>query len=81
MNFKNFTLGTLLVAGMAALPVGLTAATAQSCVPGKVTPESYRWDFKAEASGLLNQIRADALQAQGHADKIARFNDESNITW
>lgn len=42
MNFKHLAVGTLLVAGMASLLVSSMAATGQSCVPGKATPESYR---------------------------------------
>jgi hypothetical protein len=66
---------------MASLLVSSMAATGQSCVPGKATPESYTWDFKAEASRLLDLIRADAIQAQDHADKIANYNMESEISW
>jgi hypothetical protein len=81
VNFKHHAVGTLLVAGMASLPVSSMAATGQSCVPGKVTIESYLWDFKAEASRLLDQIRADAVQAKEHADKTANYNMESEISW
>jgi len=80
MNVKNFAAGTLLVAGLAAMPVSSMAATAQSCVPGKATPESYTWDFKAEASKLLDQIRMDAVKAQGRADVIKTYNLEP-ISW
>ena len=80
MNFKHLAVGSLLVAGIAVLPVSSMAATAHSCVPGRVTPQSYTWDFKAEASRLLDQIRVDAVKAHGQADLIKSFNLEP-ISW
>ena len=81
MKFKHLAVGPLLVAGMAVLPVGSMAATSQSCAPGKVTSESYTWDFKAEASKLLDGIRADAVQTRNRAETIATFNMKPAISW
>jgi hypothetical protein len=81
MKFKHLAVGTLLAAGMAVLPVSSMAATSQSCAPGKVTSESYTWDFKAEASKLLDGIQADAVQARNRAETIETLNMKPEISW
>ena len=79
MNFKNIAVGTLLVAGLTTLPVSALAMS-HSCVAGKAATESYTRNFKAEASRLLDQVRADAVKAQDQAELIKSFNLEP-ISW
>lgn len=64
------------------LPVAVLAVTAPVCKCGPPTPESYKWDFAKEASGLLEHMHADAYNAQFAADKLNSFNFErDNMDW
>lgn len=81
MQLKHLAGAFLLVAGVAALPVASLAAENSACVAGKPTPESYTWNFRAEASQLLNDIQADAVHAQQHADKLETYASQLQISW
>ena len=81
MKVRNLVASAMVVAGMVSVPVTSMAATVGSCVPGKATPESYTWDFKAEASRLLDQVRVDAMKARSRADKLEQFDMEPTISW
>lgn len=55
------------------LPAVTFAATQPVCKCGPPTPESYKWDFSKEATGLLYQMHGDAYQAENAADRLESF--------
>jgi chromosome segregation ATPase len=81
MQLKHFPGALLLAAGVAALPVVSLAADSRTCVAGKPTPASYTWNFRAEASQLLNDIQTDAAHAQQHADRLQTYASELQISY
>jgi hypothetical protein len=81
MNLKHCATTFLVFAGMAALPATSLAAESHACAPGKPTPQSYTWDFRGEASRLLNDIQVDAAKAQQHASKLDVFAADPLISW
>ena len=52
------------------------AATQPVCQCGPPTPESYKWNFSKEASGLLAQLHQDAYGVRDSADKLEGYNRE-----
>jgi len=68
-----------LLAGVVALAsTGLFAASAKLCPTGPPTAASYTWNFPRETSGLLTQMKTDALQVRHVADKLQALNRESS---
>jgi hypothetical protein len=80
MNFRHLSVGGCLVAALVFLPASSMAAIRQSCAPGKPTAASYTWDFKAEASRILESIRLDAAKAHRQAALIKSY-DPLSISW
>jgi hypothetical protein len=63
-------------------PAVLLAYTQAPCQCGKPTPESYKWNFPAEASHLLNQVKQDSLKIQNSADQLEAYDREPmTIDW
>jgi hypothetical protein len=52
-----------------------------SCTAGPATPESYTWNFSREASGLLNDMRADANQVANQAAQLENFSRNPEVDW
>lgn len=52
------------------------AATQPVCQCGPPTPESYKWNFSKEASGLLAQFHQDAYGVRDSADTLEEYNRE-----
>jgi hypothetical protein len=91
VNIRRSTfLRTCLGFGAVALlgPSLLMAVTVKECHVGPPTPESYKWNFSKETSGLFNEIlqRADAVEQeaeqlqelQRNADLI-NYQDEASL--
>ncbi len=80
MNFNRFVKSGYLIAAMVALPA-LSAAAPKECVPAKPTSESYNWNFKGEASRLLNSLQQDSMSAQKHAATLQTFDENPSVDW
>jgi hypothetical protein len=52
------------------------AATPPVCKCGPPTPESYKWNFSQEASGLLAKLHQDAYRVRDSADYLEKYNRE-----
>lgn len=70
-----------LMGALAALPTAALALTPRKCGAGQPTAASYTWNFQKEASGLLQNVRADAAQAENHAATLQTFALNENISW
>jgi hypothetical protein len=81
MHIKYFTGIVPLFATMLALPVISSAATPQTCKPGAATPASYKWNFRQEASQLLDNIQRESVKVRNHADTLQTFVLNPNIAW
>jgi len=68
-------------AAPAAAATAVAAASAPACMAGQPTAASYTWDFKAEASTILTDIRSDARQAVDHADMLRSFARNPDLSW
>jgi len=71
----------LLLAGMAFVPAIPMPAATGKCTVSKATPESYKWNFKHEASRLLDQVRRDALDARHHAATLESVAEDTDVDW
>jgi hypothetical protein len=69
---------TCLFAGALVLPAGSTAQNS-SCASGTPTAQSYTWNFRQEAQGLLDNVGAEAWRTSFHADQLQHFSNE--IAW
>jgi len=54
-------------------------STDRSCALGVPTAQSYTWNFRQEAQGLLDDVGADASQTRYHADQLENFSQQ--IDW
>lgn len=80
MEQKHFR-GNLKLAVVAlALPL-LVEAGQKICRTGPPTPESYTWNFREEASQLLEGTRSRAYQVQMEADLMESFTRQPSISW
>jgi len=50
-------------------------------VAGRVTPQSYSWDFKGEANSIFKDIQYEAMQAVYHADVLQSFKENTTLDW
>jgi hypothetical protein len=81
MRMKYWNLG-LIIGVIALFSPGLFAASAKLCQTGPPTPASYTWNFPKEASGLLAQMRTDALQVRNIADTLQELDHQGeNNFW
>ena len=80
MKFNRFGTITGLLASMLVLPV-LSSAAPKECVEGKPTAASYTWDFKSEATNLLNGIQQDASNGRDHAALLQSFANDPDLSW
>ena len=58
------------VLGAALLLPAATQSEPHSCQAGAPTAESYTWNFRAEAQGLLDDVGDEARQTREHADQL-----------
>ncbi len=77
VSFYARLLGCLF-SGALILPAA-PVSTSQSCVSGAPTAQSYTWNFRQEAEGLLDDVGAEAWQASFHADQLQNFSQQ--IAW
>lgn len=75
MRMHYWNLG-LVAAVIALTSTGLFAASAKLCPTGPPTAASYTWNFPKEASGLLVQMKTDAMQVQNIADTLEALDRE-----
>jgi uncharacterized protein YacL (UPF0231 family) len=75
---KILTIGCLTGA-LAAMPA--LAMAPKECVAGKATAASYTWNFRKEATGLLQDVQSEAAQVRNHAAKIQTFGREYEVSW
>jgi hypothetical protein len=75
MRVKYWNLG-LIIGVIALFSPGLFAASAKLCQTGPPTAASYTWNFPKEASGLLVQMKADAVQVRTIADNLGAIDRE-----
>lgn len=69
---------------MLAVAVGSPAFAASSqslCPVGPPTPASYTWNFPGEASSLLAQIKADAVQVSHDADNLQALDRQASLNF
>ena len=76
MRMHYWNLG-LIAAIIGLSSTGLFAASATLCQTGPPTASSYTWNFPKEASGLLVQMKTDAMQVRDIADKLQAIDRES----
>ena len=75
MKLKYWNLGLIaIVIGLSS--TGLFATSAKLCPTGPPTAASYTWNFPKEASGLLVQMKTDAIQVRDIADKLDGLDHE-----
>ncbi len=67
-----------LAAGALVLPAA-SLSQSRACTSGALTPQSYTWNFRQEAQGLLGDVDLDAYWASYHADQLDHFSPE--ISW
>lgn len=67
-----------LFAGTLILPAA-SLSTNGSCALGAPTAQSYTWNFRQEAQGLLDDVGAEAWQTSFHADQLQNFRQD--IDW
>ncbi len=77
---NRVTTSLAVIAAAVLWPASLAAAN-RSCVAGKPTPASYTWNFRAEASHLLNNIQADADFIKDHSDVLEQTALDGTISW
>ncbi len=73
-------LGYLAVAALVAPALPLAAAD-HSCPAAAPTEQSYTWNFKAEASGLLAAVQQEASDVVDRADELQNFALDTGISW
>ena len=78
---QRYLLTGLLLAGMAFVPAVSMSAATKECPVSRATPESYKWNFKNEASQLLDRVRTDALDARHHAATLESEAEDTDIDW
>jgi hypothetical protein len=81
MRLRNLATTMILIAGTAALPVSAATASSQACVAQKPTAASYTWNFRSEASRLLNDIQMDAAKIRNRAATLESFEPMQLETW
>ena len=75
MRMHYWNLG-LIAAVIGLSSTGLFAASGKLCPTGPPTAASYTWNFPKEASGLLVQMKTDAMQVRNIADKLGGLDRE-----
>jgi hypothetical protein len=81
MRTKYWNLG-LIIGVIALFSPGVFAASAKLCQTGPPTAASYTWNFPKEASGLLVQMKTDAMQVKNIADNLGAVDREGyNNFW
>lgn len=79
MRIPKMILTGCLAGSMAAFPA--FALTAGECVAGRPTAASYTWNFSKEATGLLQDVQAEAHNIQDHAATLKRFTRSTDLSW
>jgi hypothetical protein len=77
MKLNRWNLG-LIVTLMGLSSTGLFAASATLCPMGPPTAASYTWNFPKEASGLLVQMKTDAMRVRYIADQLGGLDRDSS---
>ncbi len=54
-------------------------STSRSCTVGTPTAQSYTWNFRQEAQGLLDDVGVEAYRTSYHADQLENFSVD--IDW
>lgn len=72
VSFHAKLVGCLL-AGALVLPAA-TRSTTRSCTVGTPTAQSYTWNFRQEAQGLLDDVAVEAYWTSYHADQLQNFS-------
>jgi hypothetical protein len=67
-----------LLAGALALPAA-SRSTVRTCAVGTPTPQSYTWNFRQEAQGLLGDVGVEAYRTSYQADQLQNFSPD--IDW
>ncbi len=70
-----------LLAAVLAMPGLSIAAQSRVCKSSEPTPASSTWNFKQEASTLLQDIQYDAAQVQSQADELRMFARNPMVEW
>lgn len=79
MRFSFYAkLVTCLFAGAMVLPAA-SVTRSRPCTSGAPTAQSYTWNFRQEAQGLLDDVGTEAWQASYHADQLQNFSGD--IDW
>jgi hypothetical protein len=77
MRYKYLSLVTI-VGLFAAYSPAVFAASSEMCPVGPPTAASYTWNFPKEASGLLAQMKSQAIQVRSLADTLQSLDREAN---
>jgi hypothetical protein len=67
--FGYLKLGGCVLSAALLLPAA-SQSQPHSCQAGTPTAESYTWNFRAEAQGLLDDVGYEARQTREHADQL-----------
>lgn len=78
MKTMNLAGTGLLFTGLLAMP---TLAAPKTCAAGAATPESYKWNFRKEASKLLEGVRDQAYLAEDNAATLNSLSSDPGVTW
>jgi hypothetical protein len=81
MNISKIARTGYMLAAIAVTPMISMGAGMRSCTSAPVTEASYSWNFPREASSILKEIRADALQAESHADQLRSYYLNQDLDW
>lgn len=70
-------MGFLLAGTLAAA----SATEVKTCPRRQPTPASYTWNFKAEASDLLNQVGLEAANVADRSDRLEQLAADNEVSW
>lgn len=81
MNFSMLRKGAYFLAGLLLTP-GLMAMNSNGCAPGTPSAESYNWNYKAEATQLLQRMQVQAMQVRDQIDDVRSMTRSGDwIDW
>jgi len=78
--FGYLKLGGCVLSAALLLPAA-TQSQARSCPVGTPTAQSYTWNFRAEAQGLLDDMASEARQARENADRLHTLMSNPESDW
>lgn len=78
--FGYLKLGGCVLSAALLLPAA-TQSQARSCPVGTPTAESYTWNFRAEAQGLLDDMASQARHTRDDADQLQTVMSNAESDW